>query len=155
MVKVTERAKWTPDDDRQLAALLSEGKTYPQIARKIGRSPAGITHRVRRLGIAPNSAPCLWSKEEDAILRDMCLRRCSNKEIADRVERSQGAVRTRRLRLGFDNEKAKWSPDRPVDREHGDPFAGVKFEDAPVKKLPAVLSIPVSMPLRNNYMADM
>lgn len=155
MVKVTARPRWNAEDDSRLQNLLSQGLTCPEIGRAMGRSPGAVTHRVRRLGISPNKSPVPWTAEEDRILAEMAKRRLTNQAIATRLGRTPTSVRVRRLKRGFDNEMAKWSPDRPVDPEYGDPFAGAKFEDAPVKKQSAVLSIAVSIPLRNNYMADM
>lgn len=50
MAKASYRySKWSPSDDAALLELVDDGKTYEEIAEELGRSIAGVSHRLHRI----------------------------------------------------------------------------------------------------------
>ena len=82
---------WTPREDRLLGT-----RRDAEVARLIGRHPATVLGRRRRLGIPPAVEPRPWTPQEDQLLGT-----ASDGALAKKLGRPHAAIFNRRHKLGI------------------------------------------------------
>lgn len=105
------QSTWTPEQEIELRRLWGR-HSIATISSKIGRAPATIWHRVRKLGLAPHPGRRWhrWTAAEDIRLVEMWRAGVSLRVIKDRLGRTYGQTDNRRRRLGLPNRKAARRP---------------------------------------------
>ena len=102
---VNMRKFWTPQQDKTLKRLMSEGFSHKGAARIMKRTPEAITKRVAHIKTATSSDSPVksrhWLQSEDDILRQMTIQGDSEWAIGRAIGRSKSAVRSRRLALNI------------------------------------------------------
>jgi hypothetical protein len=132
-------ALWTPADDEKLKELRLSGKTLPEIAKLLGgnRSPGACQCRAHRLGIGvpkkaiearPKRKYCIWTKEDEAIIRSMREERLGFDVIARKLGRNKDSIKYHAFnRMGLERFRA---------------VSGRKPKAPPIVKAPPKFDIP-------------
>lgn len=89
---------WTEKEDRILEDLINKQKyNYTEIARRLRRSEGAVTRRINDLGLkgrplreAPHN---VWTKEQLETLKEMLLKRSLYMDMADKIGKSEKAIR--------------------------------------------------------------
>ena len=100
------RRKWTTEEDTILRWLLSKGKKYAEIGKKLNRSVQSVSSRVQALGLSFSN---IWTEEELAILKnnynsDVCA---SPEKMAEYLGKSVSSVRMRSRQLKSDSSNVQ------------------------------------------------
>lgn len=104
LIKTTKRRDWTHDEDEQLDALLDEGLSYNEIARRLGRASGDAvrTHLKRRRILALTKRYATLTARQVA---DLLGKRCS-KSVAYWIE--QGYLKAREANSGRKDGRSIW-----------------------------------------------
>ena len=99
------RDPWGRGEDALLRALVAAGKTYPDVAAALGRTPKAVAHRAQALGLSRPRR--LWSRAEDQAVIEAAEQNRRHGvdparfgELAARFGRSREAVIQRARTLG-------------------------------------------------------
>jgi hypothetical protein len=113
---------WTPRDNLALRALTRDGHQLERAAQILARTPEALRARARKLDLAPlrsrrsDQPSRRWTPTEDNQLR---LHAALNPAtLAERLDRTPGAVTRRLLRLGLRDARAR-SPHHPAPTRNG------------------------------------
>lgn len=88
--------RWSPDEDRVLRRLYTDGVPLRAIGERVGRSEDAVAERRRTLGMPARSHRRPWSAHEDALLRAAGASRVPATAIAEQLRRPVEQVRRRR-----------------------------------------------------------
>jgi hypothetical protein len=100
--------RWTLEEDQELLATYDgTGECARQLAKKFGRSRAGISARCQAHGLRVAWQP--WEPDDIELLRRE-YGRCDIGDLAKRLGRSEMAVRVKAHQLGVKAQQA-WAPE--------------------------------------------
>lgn len=121
---------WTQERDAQLRSFWDAGYSGTEIGKRMGITKSAAIGRAHRLKLAPRVSPIAtisrpWTEEEDATLRRLYDGFLTRKQIGEKLQRSEDAVRYRASHLGLVLKKV--SPPR-----------GARVSGAPRKRTPQV-----------------
>lgn len=109
------RQRWTVDEGRRLAQAFDSGVTIEELAASHGRTSSDIQRRLVKLGRIENEGPNrngeTWKPEEDERLAQAFDSGAAIKELAASHERTNGAIRSRLVRLGRIERPVSWGQD--------------------------------------------
>ena len=87
---------WRPEDDARLLAGRGAGRTWPQVAAKLGRSAAAARAREAVLAAFPDGVPeparKRWSEADLVQLRDLVARGINGRDLAAATGRTENAI---------------------------------------------------------------
>lgn len=99
-------SEWTAWEVTELKRMLNEFKyTRYEIAEALNRTPEAITAKIAKLGLKVRpievevKSKKYWTKEETEILITLLEQGASRKEIAERINKSEGAIKNKIRRL--------------------------------------------------------
>jgi hypothetical protein len=110
--KSTQWKDWTEEEDKKLISLVSAYRyTYPEISAMMGRSCGSIKRRLYDLGIKARPVRLnnhiKWTMEEVKLLIDMSEKGYGYNTIAEKLGKSEHAVRGKLERMGFDFKRRR------------------------------------------------
>lgn len=105
--KSTRWQDWTPEDDKKLLSLVNAQKyTYPEICSMLNRSAGSIKRRLYDLGTKARPVRLnnhiKWKPEETRLLLELAEKGYGMNTIAEKVGKSEHAVRGKLERMKFD-----------------------------------------------------
>jgi len=115
--RVVNRKEWSSRELERLKGLL-EHYTISEAAERLGRNPKAVWAKMKQEGIkhkVTKASPFhtkdrnrVWTQEDDDLLYQMA-ETSSVRNIAKRMDRSPGAIRTRAMELGITWHRYRWT----------------------------------------------
>lgn len=96
---VAKSERFTPEDDAVIVSMFNDGKSQRQMAEALGRSRAGISNRVAKLGLSEKKK-VTWTPERTAILLKM-IKNSTYDQIAKATGVSRNNVASKAGRMGL------------------------------------------------------
>ncbi len=92
---------WTDEERRLLYTYVGRGLTSEQIAGLLGRTKCAVDHQRSSFWATHRPKKPRWTDADEAKLREMFAAGVDDAEIAEALDRSLGAIKQRRVKLGL------------------------------------------------------
>ena len=105
----TFQVQLTKDDDIEMASLFKSGTKEPELAKHFGVSIPTIRSHLKRMNMYPmiKTAAKLWTEDEVEELRMLYLQDFSVSDIAEKLNRTNNAIRMKLISTGIKKVKKK------------------------------------------------
>ena len=104
-------ARYRPDEDDAIRALVAVGRPFTELSRSLGRSPDALRLRAQSLGLLSPAPRSRWSAEEDRLLRAGYANGLTCAAIAAHLAsgRTAEGVAARARKLGLATYGRRWT----------------------------------------------